>query len=121
MAMTISRPLQEKHIRNGRRVTVRRRTRPPYSASPAPAKRDDVTDWDFTEAELMAIDTVTPEESAQMFDDDARRDLGISGREFLQRWESGVYDDASDRDQHGRAVLRQAFFLSTIDPNDLPD
>ena len=64
--------------------------------------------------------TLTDAESAEMFDRDAHRELGISGREFMDRWQAGVYQDASDLDQHGRAVLRLAFWMSTVHPDDLP-
>ncbi len=64
--------------------------------------------------------TLTALESAEMFDRDAHRDLGISGRAFLDRWQTGFYDDASDLDQHGRAVLRLARSIDYIRPDDLP-
>lgn len=34
---------------------------------------------------------VTPEEGMRMFDEEARRRLGISGEEFLRRWDAGEY------------------------------
>jgi hypothetical protein len=37
------------------------------------------------------------EDADQVFDGIARRELGITGREFLRRWDDGVYQ-ASDRD-----------------------
>lgn len=54
-----------------------------------------------------------------MFNQDARRTLGISGREFLRRWDSGVYNDASDTDPEGRRVLHVASFIPFIPADDL--
>jgi hypothetical protein len=34
---------------------------------------------------------VNPEDGARMFDEAARELLGISGQEFLRRWDSGEY------------------------------
>lgn len=39
----------------------------------------------------------TDEEAAELFEKIAQRYLGISGDEFIQRWESGYYRDDADR------------------------
>ncbi len=36
----------------------------------------------------------------EMFDRQARKRLGISGEEFLRRWEAGVYNDLADDPDH---------------------
>ncbi len=38
-------------------------------------------------------DEVTPEEGHRIFDDVARRYMGISGEEFLRRWNAGAIED----------------------------
>ncbi len=38
-----------------------------------------------------SIRFVTPEEGMRIFDEEARRLLGISGEEFLRRWDAGEY------------------------------
>lgn len=85
MAMTVSRPLPEKHIRNGRRVTVHRRTRPTIPTPGVETGEDDES--------LSSVYTLTAVESAEMFDHDARREFGISGREFLRARVSATLGD----------------------------
>lgn len=61
---------------------------------------------------------VSREEGLAMLDRRARRRLGISGAEFLRRWESGVY--AADPDQPG--VIDVALLLPFVGraPNATP-
>jgi len=40
------------------------------------------------------------EEGRAMFDDAARRYMGISGEKFIQRWEAGEYDAIADSSDH---------------------
>lgn len=40
---------------------------------------------------------MTPMQARRLFDHHARRMLGISGREFLRRWDAGEYADDPDR------------------------
>lgn len=53
------------------------------------------------------------EESRQFFEDAAQRAMGISGSEFLRRYDAGEYDDVIDHpDWHGklmRLVLLRSF------------
>lgn len=44
-------------------------------------------------------DEMTLEEGWELLNARAQRYLGISGEEFLQRWESGYYDDDPDREE----------------------
>jgi hypothetical protein len=39
------------------------------------------------------IRDLTPDEGRRLFDNAAQYYLGISGDEFIRRWESGYYDD----------------------------
>jgi hypothetical protein len=41
---------------------------------------------------------MSEQEASEVFDGIARRELGISGAEFLQRWDAGVYE-TTDRDE----------------------
>ncbi len=43
---------------------------------------------------------LTPEESRAFFDQEARRLLGISGEEFVRRWEAGEYTEIADDPDH---------------------
>jgi hypothetical protein len=47
----------------------------------------------------------TPEEGHALFDAAARRNLGISGTEFLRRWDGGDYTDSDDPKVSAVAVL----------------
>jgi len=44
-------------------------------------------------------DELTLEEGRALLDARSRRYLGISGQEFLQRWDAGHYDDNPDREE----------------------
>jgi hypothetical protein len=43
---------------------------------------------------------LSPEESRAFFDAKARELLGISGDEFMQRWNAGDYDEIADDPAH---------------------
>ena len=43
------------------------------------------------------IQWATPEEGRELFDSQARELLGISGEEFLRRWDAGEYRDIADK------------------------
>ena len=60
--------------------------------------------------ELEPVREATPEEGVAMLDEAAEYYLGISGKTFLQRWQSGYY--ASDPDQPG--VQNVASLLSFV-------
>jgi hypothetical protein len=44
-----------------------------------------------------SIQDLTDEEGRALFDNAARFYLGISGEEFIERWDSGYYDEDPDR------------------------
>ena len=58
----------------------------------------------------------TPEEGRAIFDQEARRQLGISGEEFLRRWYAGAY--ASDPDQPD--VMDLVMLLPLVQPTHGP-
>jgi hypothetical protein len=39
---------------------------------------------------------VTPDEGRAIFDAEARRVMGMSGEEFIRRWEAGEYNEIAD-------------------------
>ena len=48
--------------------------------------------------EEPAVEMLTPEEAREAFDRIARRELGMSGEEFLRRWDAGEFrDDPEER------------------------
>ena len=47
-------------------------------------------------ATLPEAQWVTPEEGREIFDAEARRMMGISGEEFLRRWDAGEYREIAD-------------------------
>jgi hypothetical protein len=50
----------------------------------------------------------TDEEARELFDRSARHYLGISGDEFLCRWDAGEYDDPDDRTKNPPEVMEVA-------------
>lgn len=45
----------------------------------------------------VEVDQMSEQAAGEVFDGIARRELGISGSEFLQRWDAGEYQE-TDRD-----------------------
>lgn len=58
-----------------------------------------------TEAGACDVREATPEEGLQILDRAARRRLGISGLDFLKRWDAGEYDDSENPALSAVAVL----------------
>lgn len=54
------------------------------------------------------------EEGRQLFDRQARRYLGISGEEFLKKWDAGEYGDPDDRTQNPPGVMQLAMLLPFV-------
>lgn len=52
--------------------------------------------------DLPPVIWVTPEEGRRIFDEAARKWIGISGDEFIQRWEAGEYAEIPDDLEHRR-------------------
>ncbi|MGH3087361.1 MAG: hypothetical protein ACRDSJ_08590 [Rubrobacteraceae bacterium] len=46
-----------------------------------------------------------------MLDRQTRKHLGISAGEFIERWDSGYYDDPDDRTKNGPGVMYVASLL----------
>lgn len=76
----------------------------------------DLFDPNLDPDRFEGIHLVTSDEEAwELFDEDARHQLGISGEEFLRRWDNGEYRSIHD-DREGRKVLRVAMMLPFARP-----
>jgi hypothetical protein len=54
---------------------------------------------------------LTDEEARAVFDQEARELMGISGDEFIRRWDAGDFDDIADHPDHPE-VMRLAMPMS---------
>jgi hypothetical protein len=52
------------------------------------------------EVTVSPVRDLSPEESRAFFDSKARALLGISGEEFVRRWNAGEYDEIADDPAH---------------------
>jgi hypothetical protein len=52
-----------------------------------------------------------PEESRALFDRKARALLGISGPEFLRRWDAGEYRGLTEETREERDIMRVAMLI----------
>ncbi len=64
-------------------------------------------------ATLPEIKWLTPEEGRAIFDEEARRVMGMSGEEFIRRWESGEYKDIADTSGHLH-IMRLAMLIPLV-------
>lgn len=65
---------------------------------------------------IPGVDLMTPEEGRAHFDRRVEEALGISGDEFLRRWDSGMYrpvPDTSEGRKIGRLVMLMPFARRT--------
>jgi hypothetical protein len=74
------------------------------------AKHDLPIDPDIND-DLEDLPGLTDEEAHAFFDEHARKELGISGEEFLRRWDAGEYRPVPDTPE-GRKVGRLVMMLS---------
>lgn len=56
------------------------------------------------------------EEAMAFFEREIQRLMGVSGAEFIRRWEAGEYEDLEDIPET-RHVLRAAFLIPFGQPN----
>lgn len=59
---------------------------------------------------------MSKEEAQSFFEREIQRLMGMSGAEFIQRWESGEYEDLEDVPAT-RHVLKAAFLIPFGQPN----
>ena len=64
-------------------------------------------------ADIPGVHVVTRDEGLAIFDRDARQALGISGEEFLRRWDAGEYQPVPDTVE-GRAIGRLAVLIPFV-------
>ena len=57
------------------------------------------------------VQELTREEARELFDESARRYLGMSGDEFLRRWHAGDFD----RDPDQPAIMRVAMLRYLVE------
>lgn len=57
---------------------------------------------------------MTWEEGRKLLDWQARRYLGISGEEFIERWDKGEYGDPDDRTRNPPGVMELAMILPFV-------
>ena len=82
------------------------------------AARPDATpeDVDGTWADdIPGVHIVTREEGIATFDHRAQLELGISGEEFLRRWDAGEYQPVPDTTE-GRKIGRLAMMIPFARP-----
>jgi hypothetical protein len=65
-------------------------------------------------ADDEAFREVSAEEGRRLFEEEARRALGMSGDEFLRAWDAGEIDP-NDPDRHG-AIMRVLMLLPFVRP-----
>ncbi len=53
---------------------------------------------------MPPVYTVTPEQGRRLFDEAAQQMIGISGEEFIRRWEAGEYWATADKSGNRRLV-----------------
>lgn len=63
--------------------------------------------------DIPGVHVMTREEGIALFDRDARRALGISGEEFLRRWDAGEYQPVPDTVE-GRAIEQLAVMIPFV-------
>jgi hypothetical protein len=79
-------------------------------------KRQDNEDFDpFDLGSIPGVDVLSPEEGRVFFDEQARKELGISGEEFLKRWDAGLYRPIPD-DPEGWKIGRMVMMLPFVRP-----
>lgn len=103
-------------------VTVNRRTRRRSGAPLRPrfaangARRDAARsqcvgdEFAFDDEWLPEIVELTPEEGRTFFDREVRRTIGMSGEEFLRRYDRGDYAGIEE-DEFGRKLIRLEFLI----------
>ncbi len=69
--------------------------------------------FEFEPFEIDGIHFLNPEESRELFDREAKRLFGISGDEFLRRWDSGEYGPIPDTPE-GRKLGRMYGLISFV-------
>lgn len=59
----------------------------------------------------VEVNDMSEQDAAEVFDGIARRELGISGSEFLRRWDAGEYESTDRDDLDGLSEVIAAMSL----------
>ena len=73
----------------------------------------DFEPFEFEPFEIEGIHFLNPEEGRELFDREAQRLFGISGDEFLRRWDNGEYGPIPDTPE-GRKLDRMYGLISFV-------
>jgi hypothetical protein len=68
-----------------------------------------------TDRTIPGIQDLNPEEWREYFDRMARELMGMSGAEFIERWNAGEYDAIADEPEHWDAL-----YLAMLSAGDRP-
>lgn len=61
-----------------------------------------------------AVQEMSREEGRKMIDRQARRYLGMSGEDFIHRWNAGDFGDPDDRSENPPAVMRLGMLVPFV-------
>ena len=76
------------------------------------ADRHPHSEHGFDPDDAPGIEFVSIEEGRRIFDRRARMELGISGEEFLRRWDAGEYPYPIPDDTEGRKIARLMMMIN---------
>lgn len=65
---------------------------------------------DFDPDEIPGVHFASKQEAGEMFEAEARKTLGISGEEFVRRWEAGDWQPVPD-DTEGRKIAELSMMI----------
>jgi|SRR5579884_238500 len=94
-------------LAEARRRAVAPAPEPPAVVAP-PASDDE---------SLPPVQFLSPEEGRALFDEQARRLLGLSGEEFLRRYDAGEFDAVYDDPGVGREVVHLSMLIPFARPH----
>jgi hypothetical protein len=65
---------------------------------------------------IEGVQFVSPEEAAELFDQQARELVGMSGDEFLRRWDAGEFRELFDHPDH-RDLTHLVMLMTLVRPH----
>ena len=89
----------------------------PQTQAPVDAELDE-PEIDYSEYEILVpakdgappIYTVTPEHGRRLFDEVVRREVGMSGEEFVRKWQAGDFATIPDDEEH-RSIIELTLLI----------
>jgi hypothetical protein len=76
---------------------------------------EELVDDDLDPDPYEGVHFAREDEARELFDQTARRELGISGEEFLRRWDAGEYFPVPDTPE-GRKIGRMVIMIPFARP-----